>query len=86
MQKPQMTSEEQRILFHALGLDRSKKPYRNHYCTEEGADSWRHVGELVAAGLMKQVVHSKRMHYFGVTEAGMRAIGVDPRKNVELTL
>lgn len=58
MSAPVLTPPQRRILRHALGLTHprniSRRPYRNHYVTNPGADNWELVQSLVRGGLMSR--------------------------------
>lgn len=69
------TKRQRDILRHALGLDRERKPYRNHFCTGEGSMDYPECRALEAMGLMAS--HKKSWIpdiIFVVTEAGKREI------------
>jgi hypothetical protein len=62
---------DRRILLHALGIDRSPMPHRNHCVCSSGATLTR-IGRLVDAGLMRP----GKPTVFHVTEAGAEAVGI----------
>ena len=67
------TERQREILRHALGLNRSRKPYRDHYYTK-AADP--ELEGMVSMGLMKRagiVNRGRNQHYF-VTEAGASVV------------
>ena len=49
-----MTPRQREIIRHALGLDRARQSYRNHYVTGPGTDDFGDCEALVAAGLMQR--------------------------------
>lgn len=78
----QRLSEAQRDLMrHTLGLDRSKKPFRNHYCAnpedDETCAAW---DDLVSRGLATKAQPRPWLPYYTyrVTPAGRAAL--DTRK------
>ena len=86
-----LTPEEVDILCHAIGADavknrtRAKRKdyyYRNRYAIHEKHYSWDAVQRLTAAGLMVrgQPLSTADPTYrmYAVTNAGLKAIGVDP--------
>ena len=48
-----MTPRQREIIRHALGLDRARQSYRNHYVTGPGTDDFGDCEALVAAGMMR---------------------------------
>ncbi|MBO1515580.1 hypothetical protein [Metabacillus bambusae] len=60
---------------HALGLPRSKKPYRNRFYTESDDKSWNDLVEKGLAG--KRSGWEEDMSYFYVTEKGLDFLGVE---------
>lgn len=62
------------ILRHALGLDRARKPYRNHYCADDGNGD---CIALEASGHMERVQHGVpvgTLVTFRVTRRGIDAV------------
>lgn len=48
-----MSTERQvEILRHALGINRGKEEYRNHFVTGPGSTDWDDCNELVSLGCM----------------------------------
>lgn len=74
-----VTDRHRQLMRHALGLDRSSEPYRNHYVTPETTDTagaWR---ELIAMGFAT-VEPQSGMALYRVSEAGKKALGLEPPK------
>jgi len=72
------TEREKNIMLHALGLDRSKKAYRNFYASGKG-DPSTELENLVKQGLM--VKRKNPFYDFGdslyhVTDRGKMVLGV----------
>ena len=72
-----LTDRHVHVMRHALGLGRSKKPYRNHYSASPGHHSWKEVEELVALGLMEKAgaIDDRRDSVFVVTAIGQQLVG-----------
>jgi len=73
------TEKERNIMLHSLGLDRSKKAYRNFYAASEGHHSNQELENLVEHGLM--IKRKDPFNDFGgilyhVTDVGKRVLGV----------
>lgn len=85
-----MTAEERdrelEVLRHSLGLNRSKRAYRNHFAATPGSEDFKTCCALVERGLMvttrlEETDSPCRM--FAVTPAGeaaVRAAGEEGRK------
>lgn len=75
----ELSARGRQILTHALGLDRSSYPYRNHYVlsatpTQEDRQM---LDDLAAAGLMRREVKLEDgAVVYRVTVRGARAVGV----------
>lgn len=69
-QRPLVTTEERRIMRHALGLDRAKVAYRNRYSAPASSDVLRTVESLTARGFMERGDDTT----FHVTPAGIEAV------------
>lgn len=69
-----MTNEQRDIILHSLGLTRSEKPFRNHYCDRDGDPK---LEAMVTAGWMRHgsLLNEKRDRYYHVTESGAEAVG-----------
>jgi hypothetical protein len=65
------------LLRHALGLDQSKKPYRNYYVA--GPRNEPECRELVTLGYMQLADDSGEWPVFTVTTAGESFLGLPPR-------
>lgn len=52
MSELKLSKNQIHILKHTLGLDRNKKPYRNHYVASEGHPNIDALEDLVAQGAM----------------------------------
>lgn len=69
------SDEEIGILKHSLGLDRSKKEYRNYFCAEPGHSDYPHIEQLVMAGMMeKEDENNVRQSTFVVTAYGKTSV------------
>lgn len=62
------------VLCHSLGLNYSKKMYRNYFCAEPGHFDWGVLQELVGLGLMECRGEDRfsSLIVFVVTEEGKR--------------
>lgn len=65
-----VNDRERDILRHALGLDRARVSYRNHYCETPQADTYAVCMGLVNRGLMERGAYHETMVVFHVTDAG----------------
>lgn len=72
----ELTDRQKDILRGALGLRRSKKPYRNHFATNPRSKDFQDCQQMEALGLMKSAP-SETMVWFVVTEAGAKAINAE---------
>ena len=76
---------QKRILFHSLGLDHSKKPYRHHFVTGPETTDWADCEKLCEEGLMKNTgaypydETGSGSCLFVVTPAGFAAAGFPPK-------
>lgn len=64
------TTEERRMMRHALGLDRAKVAYRNRYVAPDGGEVVTMLESLVARGLMERGA----ARYYYLTQAGIEAV------------
>lgn len=69
-----LTERERAILEHALGLDRVRVSYRNHYTAGCGSTDMQECLSLVAKGLMAEWSASEGLVTFYVTGAGRAAL------------
>lgn len=72
-----MTNEQYEILQRALGLNRYKKSYRNHFVTGPGSTDYQHCEALVSAGLMTKWADNGLNggdYIYSVTAAGLAAM------------
>jgi hypothetical protein len=69
-----MTEDQRHIIRHSLGLTRSRKAYRTHYCTRDGDPA---LEEMVTAGWMERgdKLNEGRDRYYHVSAAGAKAVG-----------
>lgn len=66
-----VTDEEIDILRHALGLDRARVSYRNHYSVSPKAETYPICVRLLAKGLLERsAAYTATMIHFHVTDAG----------------
>lgn len=66
-----LTDDERDLLRHALGLDRTRFSYRNHYSVSPKADTYPLCARLLAKGLMERdATYTSTMILFHVTDAG----------------
>ncbi len=86
LEKIIITDEEKELMIHALGLERSKKAYRNYFNTgKEGVhfEIWQGLtGKGYAVNLGSGM---SRGVYFKITENGLRALGL-PQKTIDEAL
>ena len=76
----QPTLHQRRMLRHALGIDRSKESYRNHYCACPDNEDCRRLVEL---GLMEPVrtgLPLGDLQTFRVTAPGRAAAALRPQE------
>ena len=69
-----MTDRQEAILRHALGLDKSEKPFRNHYLAPHDSTNYADCCALVDLGFMGRGLYDG---FFHVTEDGYKAAGVE---------
>lgn len=75
-EKVKLSNKQKHIIKHALGLDNSKTPYRNHYAVSPGTVQLQNLLELQQMGLMASwPSESGKMIYFNVTEKGAQSVG-----------
>lgn len=66
-----VTDEEVDLLRHALGLDRARVSYRNHYSVSPKAETYPICTRLLSKGLMERsATYTSTMIHFHVTDAG----------------
>lgn len=66
-----LTDEERDLLRHALGLDRTRVSYRNHYSVSPTAATYPLCQRLLAKGLLERSAsYTETMILFHVTDAG----------------
>lgn len=66
-----VTDDERDLLRHALGLDRARVSYRNHYSVSPIADTYPICVRLHAKGLLERsATYASTMILFHVTDAG----------------
>jgi len=66
-----LTDEERDLLRHALGLDRARISYRNHYSVSPKAETYPLCARLLAKGLLERsATYTATMIQFQVTDAG----------------
>ena len=71
----QLTDEERDLLLHALGLDRARISYRNHYSVSPKAETYPLCVRLSAKGLLERsATYTSTMIHFHVTDAGRSAV------------
>jgi hypothetical protein len=67
----QLNDEERDLLLHALGLDRARISYRNHYSVSPKAETYPLCVRLAAKGLLERsATYTSTMIHFHVTDAG----------------
>jgi hypothetical protein len=74
-----LTEEQDHIIRHSLGLNYKRRPYRNHFCTNEGTTDWPHCMALVESGHMTRRAGNPLSggdDVFIVTRIGKAAVGV----------
>ena len=75
-----LSEGEIHVLKHTLGLDRSKKPYRNYFVAGGGHHEQPMIDALVERGLMRDAGRSGFIDYehtvYQVTLAGKKLLGV----------
>ena len=68
------------MMRHAVGLNRGKKPYRNHYSSADGCDGIEELLELVDIGLMTKRRNSLdemgESYIFHLTDKGCWMLGL----------
>lgn len=69
----EITTTDMAVLKHALGLDRNKKPYRNHFAAAHDTDDYEACERLVVAGLMTKGNDLGYGDLFHATKAGEKA-------------
>lgn len=70
-----LTDPERDLLRHALGLDRARISYRNHYSVSLTAETYPLCVRLLAKGLMERTAtYTATMIHFQVTDAGRSAV------------
>ena len=66
MEGDQLADRERQIMRHALGLDRSEKSYRNHYCC---------IGDPIVSNLCERgLMKATRPGVYAVTRSGLLLI------------
>jgi len=66
-----VTPEELDLLRHALGLNRARISYRNHYSVSLKAETYPLCVRLAAKGLLERsATYTSTMIHFHVTDAG----------------
>lgn len=70
---PALTEQEAGVLRHALGLNSSKIPFRNHYAADPAGPAGRLCESLCERGVM----HNNRTGYYRVSIEGGFMVGVD---------
>ena len=66
-----LTDEGRDLLRHALGLDRARVSYRNHYSVSPKAETYPLCVQLAAKGLLERsATYTSTMIHFQVTDAG----------------
>lgn len=80
---PALTSEQERLMRHALGDPaRGKRTYRNRFATMLGGTTGQEWQALAAKGLAEHYhTEPSGMMFFAVTDAGCARIGVLPEKD-----
>ena len=80
-----ITDEERNLMRNALGLRMADKPYRNRFFVGPQTPT-----ALIWCGLVTRGLAAKTDAYgtmaqacFGVTDRGMREIGVDPERDCD---
>ena len=72
-----MTDEQREIMRHALGLNRGRGDYRNHFVTGLGSTDYADCEALVAAGMMSKRAGNALSggdDIYRVTDAGRAAL------------
>lgn len=67
------TRTDMAVLKHAIGLDWSKTPYRNHFAAAHDTDDYKACERLVVAGLMAKGDDLGYGDLFHATKAGEQA-------------
>jgi len=66
----EVTDYQKKMMQHAIGLDYSKKPYRNRYLTSENDGDWNHLVEIGVAIKAKKI-KSDGNAWFWLTKQGV---------------
>lgn len=79
----ELTSEQQRILRHMLGIDKrdeqNPKEYRDYYCANPGDES---LHELQRLGMVRMYASRDGYEWFQTTDAGKAEARESQRKNL----
>jgi len=86
-EKTEVTNSQLDMMRHTVGLDRGKKPYRNHYSSADGCTGIDELLELVDMGLMtkrrNRLDEMGESYIFNLTDSGCRMLGLSGLDAIE---